>query len=330
MIRLVAVQARWEAAVYATPAAFREHVDRVLRRALVAAPGPALVAFPELFALPLMFTVGGGAGALARSLPAALRATMRGRGGRWLLALLRGHQPLQALLADVGVAAFRLWFEVMRDAARDHRVTLVAGSGFFPSVGYEAARGWHRLDRRVQNVALVFAPGGALIARVPKVHFTPGVERRIGLSAGSLDALPVVETPVGRVAVAVCLDGWFHPVLERLDGLGAEILVQPSANPVSWARRWPPDPLLDEGQAWLERGLGAGLVGRHRLRYGVNPMLVGGIDPLHFEGRSSLWQRAAVAGEPSRQLAIAPRCDSAALVQADVAHPGTLVDEPAW
>jgi len=323
-IRLAAVQARWDAAGYATPAAFRAQVQVAMRTALAGAPGPALVAFPELYAAPLLFTVGGGGPALDRSLAAALRLAARGRLRRWLAALLRGSTPLQAVAGDLGVAAFVLWFEVMAEAARSHRATVIAGSGLFPQVGYEAARGWHVCDRQVENVALVFGPSGALIARPAKVFLTPGLERRIGLKRGDLAALPVVETPVGRVGVAVCLDGWFHPVLEHLDGRGAEIVVQPSANPASWTRRWPPDPAIDEGQAWLERGLALGLRGRHALRYGVNPMLVGGTAPLAFEGRSSLWRRSPSPVEPAELLAIAPAASEPAVVYADVAHPRTL------
>ena len=324
-IRLAAVQARWDAAGYATPAAFRAQVDAAMEAALAGARGPTLVSFPELFALPLLFTVSGSAAALDTSLAAALRRSARGRWGRWSARVLwRGRSPLQAFVGDVGVDAFRLWFEVMQAAARDHSATVVAGSGFFPRVGYEAARGWHAFDPRVENVALLFGPSGALLARAAKVFLTPGLEQRIGLRRGELMALPVVATPVGRVGVAVCLDGWFHPVLEHLDGQGAEIVVQPSANPASWGRRWPPNPALKEGQAWLERGLAAGLVGRHALRYGVIPMLVGGTPPLAFEGQSTLWCRSDEPNRLAERLAIAPLAVDPTVICADVPHPQTL------
>jgi predicted amidohydrolase len=330
MIRLAAVQAHWGAAGYATPDAFRAQVDEAVRRAVADAAGPTLVAFPELFALPLLFTAAGHATALERPLLQALAALLPGRMRRLGWSLLRGRPPLQALLGEVGVAAYRLWFEAMHDAARTHRATVVAGSGLFPGIGYEAARGWHAFDPRVRNVALLFAPNGALIARAAKAFFTPGLERRIGLAPGPLEGLPVVATPVGRVGVAICLDGWFHPVLERLDGLGAQILVQPSANAASWSRRWPPDPRLTEGEAWLARGLGAGLRGRYRLRYGVNPMLVGGIAPLHFEGRSTLWRASLDSDERPELLAIAAASDAPTVIWAEVPHPRARADESAW
>lgn len=329
-IRLAAVQAAWGGAGFATPDAFRKEVDGAVRRAVAGASGPTLVAFPELFAVPLLFTAAGLPDALEHPLLRALGLALRGRSRGLWGSLLRGRNPLQALLGELGVAAYRLWVEAMGEAARTHRATVVAGSGLFPAIGYEAARGWHTLDYRVENVALLFAPNGALLARAAKVFFTPGLERRIGLTRGRLEGLPVVETPVGRVAMAVCLDGWFHPVLERLDGLGAEILIQPSANPASWSRRWPADPRLTEGEAWLTRGLGAGLVGRYSLRYGVNPMLVGGVAPLHFEGRSTLWRTALPSEERSELLAIAPEGDRSAIIAVEVPHPRALAAETAW
>jgi predicted amidohydrolase len=139
--------------------------------------------------------------------------------------------------------------------------------------------------------------------------------------------LPVLATPVGRVAVAVCLDAWYHHVLERLDGLGAQIVVQPSANDAPWRRPWPPDPRRTEEDAWLELGLRAGVQERCSLRYGVNPMLVGDLPPLAPRGRSAIVARVAgdavggVAGWGPGLLALAPHDDREAVVAVDVPHP---------
>jgi hypothetical protein len=108
------------------------------------------------------------------------------------------------------------------------------------------------------------------------------------------------------------------------------VLVQPSANAADWSRRWPPDPRLSEGEAWLRLGLRAGLVGRANLRYGVNPMLVGDLPPLAMRGRSTVVVRLAedgaapadgVWGPQHGVLAIAPDAEQEALVVADVPHP---------
>ncbi|MFO8149905.1 MAG: nitrilase-related carbon-nitrogen hydrolase [Trueperaceae bacterium] len=289
MVRLAAVQPRWRAEDYASAERFADRVLDLASRAIAGAPGPALVAFPELWALPLLTTAGGVSDRLDDGLWAAARALFRQRGVRWTaLALRRRWRWSDAAYADLALGAYAMWTDAFARAARATGATLVAGSGFFPTVAFEAARGLHVVDPRVHNLALLFAPSGAVVARSPKLFLTQGLERRVGLARGRLEDLPVVDTPVGRVAVAVCLDGWYHHVIERFDGLGAQVLVQPSANAASWARPWPPDPAIDEGQAWLGRGLRAGLVGRAHLRYGVNPMLVGSLPPLVLEGRSTV------------------------------------------
>ena len=293
-VRLAAVQPRWRAEDYASAERFAERVLDLTARAVAGAPGPALVAFPELWALPLLATAGGVGERLDDGLWAAARVLLRRRGTRWTaLALRRRWRWSGAAYADLAVGAYAIWTEAFSQAARTTGATLVAGTGFFPTVAYEAARGLHVVDPRVHNLALVFAPSGAVVARAPKVFLTQGLERRVGLAPGRLEDLPVVDTAVGRVAVAVCLDGWYHHVIERLDGLGAQVLVQPSANAASWDRPWPPDPSVDEGAAWLGRGLRAGLAGRAHLRYGVNPMLVGNLPPLALEGRSTVVARTA-------------------------------------
>jgi len=330
-VRLAAVQPRWRAEDYATPDGFTARVCDLAARAVAGAPGPALVAFPELWALPLLATAAGAGERLDQGLWAAARTLVRQRGLRWTaLALRRRWRWSSAAYADLGVAAFALWTEAFGEAARATGATLVGGSGFFPTVAYEAARGLHVADARAHNVALVIAPTGAVVARASKVFLTEGLEQRVGLARGRLEDLVVVDTPVGRVAVAVCLDGWYHHVLERLDGLGAQVLVQPSANAASWTRPWPPDPSVDEGGAWLGRGLRAGLVGRAHLRYGVNPMLVGELAPLSLEGRSTVVARTAALSDPPADgawtaehgiLGIASGASEEDVVVVDVPHP---------
>jgi len=331
MVRLAAVQPRWRAGDYASAEAYAARVLELTARAVAGAPGPALVAFPELWALPLLATAGGVADRLDDGLWAAAGALLRRRGARWTArALRRRWRWGDAAYADLAVDAYAAWTDAFARAARATGATLVAGSGFFPTVAYEAARGLHVVDPRVHNLALLVAPSGAVVARAAKVFLTQGLERRVGLARGRLEDLPVVATPVGRVAVAVCLDGWYHHVVERFDGLGAQVLVQPSANAASWARPWPPDPSIEEGAAWLGRGLRAGLAGRVHLRYGVNPMLVGRLPPLALEGRSAIVARTSdPAPEPEGGawtaahgvLAVAAGPADEDVVTVDVPHP---------
>jgi len=323
-VRLAAVQARLSPEAYASAEAFADRTEAFVAAAVKGAPGPTLMAFPELYGLPLLLTAAGAGAALQGSLRGALLQLGRRRAGAWLLAALR--HPRQGVLAapyhDLAVAAHQLWAGTFADLARRYQVTILAGSAFLPTVGYEAARGWHVADPAVHNLALLFGPNGALLARSHKVFLTAGAERRSGLQRGRLSELPVVATPVGRVAVAICLDGWYHHLLDHLDGRGAQLLLQPSANPAAWSRRWPPDPRLSEGEAWLQRGLSHGLQGRVHLRYALNPMLVGALPPLSFEGQSSIVSRRQGSAVQLEQLA--PDAAAEALLIADVPHPDQL------
>ena len=201
----------------------------------------------------------------------------------------------------------------------------MAGSSFLPHIEHEASRGLHIADGRVQNVAYTFAPTGTILGRSGKLYLTRGLESRLGLSRAPLSNMRVLHTLAGRIGVALCLDGFYSSVLEQLDGAGADVVVQPSANYAPWTRRWPPDETYSEGEAWLSLGLRAGVRNRQNIRYGVNPMLVGGMLELQAEGCSSIVANprftAAEAGGYGGVLALAHSYNQEEVVRAKVELP---------
>lgn len=330
-MHLVAIQAALDEDAYASGRSFADWIDALARRAMAAVPrdgAPVLLAFPEAIGMPLLFTLGG-SGRVAGSRD-PWQAAWRGFAGRWgevAAAAWRYRAPGPAALHLArAVAVHGAYVGAFRAAAAATGATVVAGSAFLPDVEEEAARGRHVVSRRVYNVAYTFAPGGALLGRSRKVFLTPGLESRIGLSRGRIDDLGVMLAPCGPLGVAVCLDGWYDGVLAALDARGAQIVVQPSANHASWDRPWPPDPTSTEGEAWLQRGLRAGLQGRVHLRYGLNPMLVGEVFGFAPRGRSSIVanaqavQHAWAEGRPG-VVTLAPTADEAAVVVATVDLP---------
>lgn len=338
-LHLAAVQAALAESYYRDVEVFAAWVQRLAQDAADRAHPTAdalLIAFPEAIALPLLFTVENPAAATGSA--SLLQAAWRSARGSWGLLVraawrYRAPGPAAAFLArapavhDAYVAAFRA-------AARRTGATVVGGSAFLPGIEVQAARGTHVTDARVHNVAYTFAPSGALLGTSRKVHLTPGLESRVGLRRGTVEALPVMEAPFGRLAVAVCLDGWHEGVVARLDAEGAEVIVQPSANDASWTRRWPPDPRLTEGEAWLQRGLRARLQGRVNLRYGVNPMLVGSAFGFAPQGRSAILADASRttrdwAEGRSGVVAIAQSATEEAVVGATVELPGAGAGSPA-
>ena len=294
--------------------------------------GPRLVAFPELIALPLLLTAAGDGEALAaRDASGALLRLARRDGVRWLDSAWRSRRlGPSAVYGTYAIEAYRIWHDTFAAAARAADAVVVAGTAFLPDVDEEPSRGWHVRDHGVQNAALTFSPSGHLLARTAKVHLMPGAERRVGLRRGRLDDLHPVATPVGRVGVAVCLDGFHDRVLGTLDGRGTQIVVQPSANDADWERPWPSDPGRREGEGWLDEGLRHRIQARGSLRYGVNPMLVGDVLGLRPRGRSSIVVNRSGPGaaltcldEPRWPglLALAPDAEHEAIVRARVPHP---------
>jgi predicted amidohydrolase len=77
----------------------------------------------------------------------------------------------------------------------------------------------------VHNAAAVIGPDGSVLGTYRKTHLFPG--ERDWATPG--DDVLVVPTPVGRVGSVICFDGDF-PELVRIEaGLGAEVVVRPSA-----------------------------------------------------------------------------------------------------
>lgn len=249
-----------------------------------------LLAFPETIALPLLLSLGHfPAVRHSPSVKAALLAYLQKSWHRVIAAAWRQrHVALSSLYLAQAVPAYLAYKETFAEAARVFGVSIVAGSIFLPRVEEEASRGVHVAEPRVYNTAFSFAPTGTVLGRTPKVYLTAGAESQAGLSKGSLADLRLIHLPVGKVGVAICLDAFYSSVIEHFDGLGAEIIVQPSANHASWHRRWPPNPELSEEEAWLSYGLLKQVQNRQHIRIGINPMMVGKLWDLEASGRSSI------------------------------------------
>jgi hypothetical protein len=292
---LIAVQAAMRLENYRDAESFRAYVVALAERAVAGLDGaPKLIAFPETMGLPLLLTLrpwGSDYDCIAssRNVSEAGRRLLQ---KHWHAVLktawrFRAFGP-QAFFLARALPAYRAYTAAFAEAARRTGATVVAGSSFLPPIATETARGTHVAEGRVYNVAYTFAPTGTLLDQTAKRYLTLGLESHLGLSRASPEAQRAFETPVGRVGVAVCLDGFYSSVVDRFDALGAQIIVQPSANFAPWTRPWPPDRSVTEGEAWLAWGLRAHLQGRLHLRYGLNPMLVGELFDLRARGRTSI------------------------------------------
>ncbi len=327
-VHLVAVQARMHLSNYRSPEAFAAWVLELSERAVAGLDGaPKLLAFPETIGLPLLLTLEHYAEVSRQTRVTGAALILLRRQWRSILQAATAHRAFgpQAVFISRALPAYRAYVAAFSAAARQTGATIVAGSSFLPQIEDEASRGLHIAGGRVQNVTYTFAPSGAVLGRSGKRYLTRGLESRLGLSRAPADSLRVLHTPVGCVGVALCLDGFYSSVLEALDGSGVDTVVQPSANYAPWTRRWPPDDSYSEGEAWLGLGLRAGVRGRQNIRYGVNPMLVGGMFDLRAEGRSSIvanprFLDAETEGY-SGVVALAQSYDQEELVRAEVELP---------
>jgi predicted amidohydrolase len=317
-VALVAIQLELNPELLASIEVYQRHLERQVARAVETA-GPAdarLVVLPE------------GAGHLvlyAGAPPRAQKAktfvgALASMAVRRPLDVLRGAVTARALSARRAVlAAFapeseRVWNSVFAPLAKQHRTWIVAGSGFrlTPSGG-------------VTNASMTYDPDGRLVATTDKVNLIPGEEddskTGAGLSRGSSDAIPIVDTPFGTLCTLIGYDGFCKPHTggERFDPVaphiaargGVTVVANPAGNTYPWRERWPFDDRVRVDQ-WEAEGLPATLRGTPFARFGVTAHLVGSVLDRRCDGVSEI-----LAGDGTR-LAGADAHDRGAVVTATV------------
>ncbi|NMB02238.1 MAG: carbon-nitrogen hydrolase family protein [Firmicutes bacterium] len=188
-----------------------------------------------------------------------------------------GHQMLtnrvsavRALLLARSKEVERIYLSTFVKAARKYEAWIVAGS---------AALRWGQTNR-IFNTSPVITPTGHVVYRQHKVNLVD-MEGKGGLDLepAPLNYVSAVQSPFGDLGVAICLDAFHLEVRQRLKGLGAKILVQPSANNGPWNEWQQGDWLRSSYQAVAEN---------KEFDLAINPMLVGSLWDLEFEGQSSI------------------------------------------
>jgi predicted amidohydrolase len=323
-VQLTAVQYRYRPEDYVSPAAFLRCVDSIVARATPNPPTDSLtntlIAFPEMFALPLLFGLRVPDVLHQDTLPAALRPWLTRYGVQIVRHLGSG---IASIVRPTAVDAFQVYVETFSQVAKKYGVMIVAGSGLFPAIDHEPSRGWQAASRQVYNLGHVFSDRGKRLGEVRKQQLT-ALERRLGITPAN--TLPsVIHAPWGKLAVTLCLDGFFDGIISHFDGQGAHIVIQPSANFARWDAPWTAGKQYLEGDAWLSFGLRHTIQDREHIRYGVNPMMVGNLWGMVMEGRSSIlansrYHLAACEGYAG-VLELAPTAHEDALVSTTVSLP---------
>ncbi len=171
---------------------------------------------------------------------------------------------------------------------------------------------------QVRNRQLLLAPTGELAVVHDKVTLVPleaDAEAGLGLEPASFAEVEVADLAIGRVGTVISKDAWMPDVNERLDQLGAQVLLQPEAfdrwgapdhDEASGQRDlWPPDKFQRGGWWMLQRHPG--------FRVNLAPMLLGSLGELAFDGQP-LVAVASTAGGPGLGLLGQPADDGWAAV----------------
>ncbi|GMU93282.1 MAG: hypothetical protein AMXMBFR4_23400 [Candidatus Hydrogenedentota bacterium] len=300
--QVITVQMRWSLDDYASPQAFRARVAGLIEKGLSKCDPslPTLAVFPEDVGLPLTMTKSMAAlldetnweeaatEAIVRNGPAVLWNRVRHGVGT-----MRAYALSQAPLAG------KVYVETFSELARQHQIYIIAGSAPLPEFAVDHERGviqFRPQSGEVYNVSYMFGPDGRPIGVQRKVHLIDlESEGGIDLSRGDLDDLGVVDTPFGVIGIAICFDGFHDDVLDRLESLGAEILVQPSANPGAWNKA--------QQESWLT-GSWKAVQDRESFECAINPMMTGPLFDLPFEGQSSIAMRGVDGAPGYREVSV--------------------------
>jgi predicted amidohydrolase len=136
------------------------------------------------------------------------------------------------------------------------------------------------------NWGIYFDPDGREVGRVAKSYLVPAEEDLLSLTHGPLVQAKPVELPFARTGMVISKDAWMPGLLERLDALGAQLMLQPEAFS-GWAVEefqgdWLPDIVRQSGWAHTQRHAG--------FRHNVTPCIKGNLLDLVFDCQSHVTQ----------------------------------------
>ncbi|AFZ67734.1 nitrilase-related carbon-nitrogen hydrolase [Deinococcus peraridilitoris] len=315
VVRAIAVQPQWRVRDFRSRESFRVWMRAQLEhsRPHLAPDRPNLVVLTELNGLPLLLR-GARMAQRAPTLDLALGLTIIKHGPATLYCAMRQRvslpRALQLVLAPRLAADY---LSVSRDLAREYGVYLLAGTAPLPHFVLQGSRLVVQ-GSQVYNQAVLISPEGELIGLADKVHLTTGEgPSGLDLSPGKLADLRVFATPAGELGIATSLDAFREDVITHLDAQGASVLLQPDANAGPWTGMEQEPPTgRNQPEAWLDSAWAAVQRARN-IRYAVNPMVVGNLFDVAFDGQSAIVAKASQAPQLRSYVMTEPRAGFLAL-----------------
>ncbi len=249
-IRAAALQV--ELQLVKSPIAFADEMHRRTREAVN--EGASLIAFPEYNSLPLLGLLPG-----FDKMEEAYRKKENDT----------GIDPQETREEEISLEDV---FRYMSPAVKPLVITIF--SSLAAAYGVYIMAGSYTLadNGSVINRSFLFGPAGSLLGSQDKVHLVP-VEEEWNLKRGG--SFYVYETPLGNLALPVCMDATYYETFRILELRGADIVLLPIAN-------------LEEYNYWLAlRGIWPRV--QESQLYGIKSALVGSIAGLNFTGRAGIF-----------------------------------------
>ena len=289
---LVAIQVRSHIDDYASGDAFRARMTGLMERAArtVDFGLPTIVCFPETIGLWLSFVpevyeqirdCTSIKQALIRGIP---RNFGRFAGACWRYKTL----GVPTIFLETALDAEAIYHDVFSDLARQYGCFLQAGTIYIPPIEDEPVKGRHQIGRKVYNFAYFFGPNGLCLQRVPKRNLSPPLEHRFGFTRGPRTEMHPIDTPLGRLGILICYDGFHESLIEHYDSLGVELILNPSHSDRNWEQPAGFNTGITVGEAWQRHGVGALIQGRLNVRYAVVAMMAGRVLDLEGQGCSHI------------------------------------------
>ena len=311
--RLIAIGNRISLQAATSEHSFATELERIVDMAVpnLARDRPNLVVLGEILGLPLALS--GKRGYLSRLMHTsnvAISMLALGYGRRMIhyRRLYAGISLVRSLLLSLSDVMYRPFASTLSRLAARHSVYLSA-STITPHVQCSTSTvDISRFGRRhsgkvflpdgpgVYNTGFLWGPDGSLIGSADKIFLTDNEKATLDLTPGNLDSVQVFETEIGKIGIAVSQDAFTPEYLQRLDSLGASIVIQNNANDRPWAG---PSKTCDwQPQEWLNSVLGSVQDDYPHLHYNICPMQVGNFFDLTFDGQSTITKKSERDPDP--------------------------------
>ncbi|GEM47822.1 nitrilase-related carbon-nitrogen hydrolase [Deinococcus cellulosilyticus] len=312
--RVHALQPQWEIAVYRSAETFQKWMrsQLMLAQTNFDPERPNLVVLTELNGLPLAIR-GSVLAQKAPSLQLALAASLiKHLPESAYFALSKKVNIVQGLMLALAPENMQLYLRTCAELAREHQVYLLCGSSVHPRLTEQ--NGTIRMGApELYNQAVLLSPEGKVLGTWDKVHLTAD-EYPLGMVDAPLKDLVTVPTPVGDIGVATSLDAFRPDVIEQLERTGTTVFLQPDANATEWTgTEHGTSTTRPQPEAWLDSSW-AVVQNSRTIQYAVNPMVVGNLFDVSFDGQSAIIGKADQAANQQSYIMTEPRAGFLALM----------------